>query len=242
MSTLEQFARLVLGQHATDQTVGDLTACLHHANGAMRLNESHGLVVMGGPSRIMQPDAENFRPTILMVKAGLTPRQAVMHVTRRVGKHWRDIGERTGLGRQRPDDKTYKNWAPAATRSLARLPIGGPLGGVKAVTDDRDDPANKYQWHDLTTVPVGGVIYRVSRYGHVTAFQRLTPDHEDGLWAQINYGNPAQDFGDAAQVYADDPVAPYTSDITQPRPLLFDVEVARNVRAAAVAASGTPRG
>lgn len=242
MSTLEQFARRVLGPDATDQTVSELTACLHYGNGAMRLTGSHGLVVMGNPGSIMAPGAENFRPTILCVRAGIMPRQVTVCTTEQVGKHWRDIGSKFGLGRQRPNaGKAYKNWAPAATRSLARVVIGGPYGKILAATPDRTDQDNTYEWYDLLPVPVGGVIYRISKDCHVTAFQRLTAPGEDDLWAKVNCGNGQREFGDAARVYADDPVQPYTPDTAGPRPLLFGIEAAREVYATAQAARDTPR-
>lgn len=53
-------------------------------------------------------------------------------------------------------------WAPAATDSFAPVTIAGDLAEAVEETADVEHEANRYQWFDLTAVPVNGSVWRLS--------------------------------------------------------------------------------
>jgi hypothetical protein len=241
MMTIEQLAARILGEHATGTTVEELTACLHHGNGLMSLGSGtgRGLAVLGNITTIMEPGAENFYPRVMFVKTPPTPKRSAIIETRQVGKHWRDIGEKVGLGKQRPEGNAYKNWAPAATHSLARVTIGGPVGRIMATTPDRDDPNNKYEWYDLKPVPVGGIVYRVARPGHVMLFQRVLAFNDGDRWVRVNgESGSLEDYNDAHCLVRESGIISFTSDLTKRRPLAFKPEIIRREMAPAADTAG----
>lgn len=71
-------------------------------------------------------------------------------------------------------------WAPGAVESFALIPLAGDLGegGIKATTRDIEWESNCYEWFDLTDVPVGGSVYRVSATKTLWLFTR----REDDRW------------------------------------------------------------
>lgn len=64
-------------------------------------------------------------------------------------------------------------WAPAATNSRAQQPIGGDIGSVLAISIDMNNPKAHYEWYCLGSVPIGGVIYRVTHNGTAVWFERF---------------------------------------------------------------------
>lgn len=240
VALIDDFAARLLGEHADDTTVKELAACLHYGNGLMRLgNTGRGLLVLGSAGDIMAPGAEGYYPRIVLVKTPSTPRRVNMGTTRFVGRHWRDIGDQRGLARQRPEGDYYP-WAPVASRSLARIALDGPVGDVMAITPDKKDGQNVYEWRDLTPVPVGAVVFRVAGgAGQIRAFQRLTGPDAGDYWVKVESEpvNP-QDYNNAYALVQEMGM-PYTAgpNAGLPRPLgftpaLVEVALAANARQA----------
>lgn len=238
VANIEELATRILGEHASDKTVKELVACLHHGNGMMRLgNTGQGLAVLNPISKIMAPGSEGFRPTILEVKTPPTPAKKMVGTTSYVGNFWRKIGDGRGLAQQRPEGN-YKPWAPVATRSLAKVAMGGPIGPVMATSPDMHDPENSYEWCDLTSVPVGGVVYRVaSGDGHIVLFQRVIAPPDIDRWVKVLGGSKCQaDYGNAYEILQEIGM-PYTADDNAglPRPLAFSPAAVKAARATPVA-------
>lgn len=101
----------------------------------------------------------------------------------------------SGLGTDSPQNST---WAPAAVQSFAPVTISGDLDLVCGWSSDEDFPQNTYEWYDLSQVPVGGSIYRVSSTRTLWVFTRRSDDEwettvvPDYGWAMTARG---EEFG-----------------------------------------------
>ena len=69
-------------------------------------------------------------------------------------------------------------WAAGGDESLARVTISGDIGECVAVTPDGEWESNSYHWYDLTTVPVGGSVWRISGLDTLWVFTH----REEGRW------------------------------------------------------------
>ncbi len=91
--------------------------------------------------------------------------------------------------------------APAAGYSFARIPIGGDLGEVVGNTDDHSFDSNSYDWYDLTDVPVGGSVWRISFTNTLWVFTRRDDDQwevtvlPNAQCAHTSHYDGGKDFG-----------------------------------------------
>lgn len=217
MSTYEELASAVLGQDATPQAVSDLTVCFSYGNGAMHIgNSRRGLLVLDRPDNAMKPRSHSFRPVLVECRLQLPPRHDIGTV-RFVGNRFRLTAANLGDARPQGYDKA---WAPVATRSSALVPIAGPLNNAVATTPDTTDPQNTFEWRDLSVVPVGGLVYRVTRNKCVAAFQRLTNTWPD-LWVYIRAGG-RRDFGELHSRISQSPPQGTPTDVRTKRPLAYN--------------------
>lgn len=219
MSTYEELASDVLGQDATPQTVGDLATCFNYGNGAMRIGDTgRGLLVLGKPDTAEKPGGFRFRAVLVNCRLQLPARHDAGTV-RFVGNRFRITAPNLGSGRPEGYDKA---WAPVPTRSSALVPIAGPLNSVIATTPDASDPQNKFEWRDLRVVPVGGVVYRITRNKNVAAFQRLTGGWPD-LWVYIR-AKGQHDFGELYRRISQRPLQRTPTDMRMRPPLAYNPE------------------
>lgn len=93
-------------------------------------------------------------------------------------------------------DPGHPTEAPAAGDSFARVTIAGDLGEVVDTTDDSHWEGNHYRWYDLTDVPVGGSVWRLSSTDTLWLFTRREADRwevtvvPDAQWAHTRDGHP----------------------------------------------------
>lgn len=178
-------------------------------------NTRRGLLVLDRPDNAMKPRSHSFRPVLVECRLQLPPRHNIGTV-RFVGNRFRLTAANLDDTRPQGYDKA---WAPVATRSSALIPIAGPLNSTVATTPDASDPENTFEWRDLNVVPVGGLVYRITRKKHVAAFQRLTNTWPD-LWVYIR-ADGRHDFGELHSHVSQNPPQRTPTDVRTKRPLAY---------------------
>src|SRR5262249_23247931 len=137
-------------------------------------------IVLGSPLDAADPSDPDFLPVFVLGE--LSKRQRKYLVRSGTVATW-FRGHAVGGRTLRAPNPHPGKWVRASTDSLAWVPIDGNLPDT-AITVPDPDGHGSYEWFDLTTMPTGSIIYRISTYGVLTLFQRL-PGLPNGLWAML---------------------------------------------------------